>query len=193
MMQQLLAKMEAIKEDFLSRVEAKMDANRAEVNAMADANQAEVRSILYTFQSELKETTTCQLATETKPDPRMKQSVEEHQEIPKEDAALMRVGEPRKRLRVYNLAAERRQKAKERTRRNRGTRRNPAAAYRKVSRRAKIAWRKRKLVRRMGAQENYGPRKEFSPTGTSLEISGPGPRLTEGLGRRGCATKAERE
>jgi hypothetical protein len=33
------------------------------------------------------------------------ESVAEHQEIPKEDAAVMSVGEPRKRRRVRNLAA----------------------------------------------------------------------------------------
>jgi hypothetical protein len=40
----------------------------------------------------------------------MMQSIEEHQEIPKGDAAVMPVGGPRKRRRVRNLAAERRQK-----------------------------------------------------------------------------------
>jgi hypothetical protein len=39
-----------------------------------------------------------------------------------------------------------------------------AAAYRKVSRRATVAWRKRNLIRRSGTQENCGPLKEFSPT-----------------------------
>jgi hypothetical protein len=98
----------------------------------------------------------------------MMQSTEEHQEIPKEEAAVLPVGEPRKRRRVCSLAAERRQKRKERTRRNRGSRRESAAACRKVYRRAKVAWRKRKLVRRIGTQENCGPRKEFSPTGIRM-------------------------
>jgi hypothetical protein len=53
----------------------------------------------------------------------MMQSIEEHQEIPQEEAAVMSVGEPRKRRRVCNLAAELRQKRKERTRGNRGYRR----------------------------------------------------------------------
>jgi hypothetical protein len=97
--QQLLAMMEANKEDFLSRMEAKMD-----------ANQTEMRSILCTFRSELKKTTACQEAMETEPDPRMMQSIEEHWEIPKEEATVMPVGKPRKRRRIRNLAAERRQK-----------------------------------------------------------------------------------
>jgi hypothetical protein len=69
----------------------------------------------------------------------------------------MPVGEPRKRRRVYNLAEVRRQERKERTRGNRGPRRKFAAACRKVSRRAKVAWRERKLVRKIRIQENCEP------------------------------------
>jgi hypothetical protein len=76
----------------------------------------------------------------------MMQSTEEHQEIPKGETAVMPVGEPRKRRRVRNLAAEHRQKWKERTQGNRGSRRKSAAACRKVSRRAKVAWRKRNIA-----------------------------------------------
>jgi hypothetical protein len=91
----------------------------------------------------------------------MMQSTEEYQEMPKGEAAVMPVGEPRTQCRVRNLAVERRQKRKERIRGNRGSRRKSAAACRKVSRRAKVAWRKIKLVRRSGTQENCGPLKEF--------------------------------
>jgi hypothetical protein len=58
----------------------------------------------------------------------MMQSTEEHQEIPKEEAAVMPVGEPRKQHRICNLAAECRQKRKERTRGKTGSRRKLAAA-----------------------------------------------------------------
>jgi hypothetical protein len=77
-------------------------------------------------------------------------------------------GEPRKRRRVCNLATERGHNRKERTRGKSGYRRKSAAACRKVSRRAKVAWRKRKLVRRTGTQENCRPRKEFSLTGIRM-------------------------
>jgi hypothetical protein len=50
----------------------------------------------------------------TVPDPEMMQSAEEHQEIPTEDAAIMPVGESRKQHRDRKLAAERRQKIKDR-------------------------------------------------------------------------------
>jgi hypothetical protein len=58
----------------------------------------------------------------------------------------MPVGEPRKRRSVQNVAAERRQKRKERTRRHRGSRRMSAAACRNVSRRAKVTWRPRTML-----------------------------------------------
>jgi hypothetical protein len=90
------------------------------------------------------------------------QSIEEHQHNRKGEAAIMLVGEPRKRCRVCNLAAELRQKRKERTRGNRGSRRKLAAVCRKVSRCATVAWRKRKLVRMIRIQENCEPRKEWA-------------------------------
>jgi hypothetical protein len=130
----------------------------AEMNAKMDGNQAEIRSTICAMRSELKETiqhemkagiqpirseldetTACNGATKAKHDPGMMLSVEEHQEIPKAEAAVMPVGEPKKRRRVCNLAAERRQKMKERARGNRGSRRKSAAACRKVSRRANMA------------------------------------------------------
>jgi hypothetical protein len=89
----------------------------------------------------------------TEPDPGMMQSTEEYQEIPKGEAAVMPVGEPRKLRRVRSLAAELRQKRKERTRENRGSRRKTAVACRKVSRCARIAGRS------SSEKEKLGPRK----------------------------------
>jgi hypothetical protein len=86
----------------------------------------------------------------------MMQSIKEHQEIPKEEAAVMPVIEPGKRRKVCNLAAERRQKRKERTRGNRGSRRKSAPACRKVSRLAKVSWRKRSLFRNVRTVEKCG-------------------------------------
>jgi hypothetical protein len=74
------------------------------------SSQAEMRYTLDEWLMDLKDgrnvTTASNEGTETEPDPRMMQSIEERQEIPKEEAAVMPVGEPRKRRRVYNLAAE---------------------------------------------------------------------------------------
>jgi hypothetical protein len=74
----------------------------------------------------------------------------------------MLVGEPRKRRRVPNLAVVFSQKMKERTRGNSGSRRKSAAACRKVTRSAKVAWPKRKLVRKIQIQENSEPWKELA-------------------------------
>jgi hypothetical protein len=68
------------------------------------------------------------------------QSIEDHQDIPKGEATVMPVGELRKQHRVCNLAAERQQKRKEKTRGNCGSRRKSDAACRKVFRCAKVAW-----------------------------------------------------
>jgi hypothetical protein len=59
-----------------------------------------MKVITQPIQPELDETTACNKATETEPDPGILQFIEKHQEIPKEDAAVMPVGEPRKRHRV---------------------------------------------------------------------------------------------
>jgi hypothetical protein len=88
--------------------------------------------------------------------------MEEHQENPKGEPPVMSVEEPRKRRRVRNLAAERRQKMRVRTRGNSGSMRNLAAAYRKVSRCAKVAWRKINLIRKIRTLGKCGPRKELS-------------------------------
>jgi hypothetical protein len=98
-------------------------------------------------------------------DPGMMQFTDEHQEIPKGEAAVMPVGEPRKRRRVWSLATECHQKRKERTRGNRGSRRKLAAACRKVSRCSRMAWHRKSIVRKIGTQENCGPRKEFAAAG----------------------------
>jgi hypothetical protein len=102
-----------------------------------------------------KETTACNEATETKLDPGLMQSIEEHQDIPKKEAAVIPIGGPRKRRRVCNLAAERRQKRKERTRGKSGSR-TKFTACRNVSRRAKVAWRKRNLFRNVRTLEKCG-------------------------------------
>jgi hypothetical protein len=92
----------------------------------------------------------------------MMQSIEEHQENLKEDVAVIPVGGLRKRRRDCNLAAERRQKMRERTRGNRGSRRTSAAACRKVSRRAKVAWQKSNLIRKIRIQVSLESRKELA-------------------------------
>jgi hypothetical protein len=111
------------------------------------------------------ETVASQEATKTEPDLGKMQSVEEYQEIPMEDAAVMPVGGLRKRRRDRKLAAGRRQKPNRRIQANCESKRRSAAACRKVSRRARVAWRKRNVFRRFETQINYGPRKRLTVTG----------------------------
>jgi hypothetical protein len=110
----------------------------------------------------LDETTACNEATESEPDPGMMQSIEGHQVIPKEDVAGTPVGGPRKWRRVCNLAAECRQKMKERTQGYRGSRRKSAAACRKVPRYAKVAWRKGNLIKKNWIQASCDSQKELA-------------------------------
>jgi hypothetical protein len=77
---------------------------------------------------------------------------------------MIPVGGPRKRRRVRNLAAELSQKLKERTLGNLGFRRKSAAACRKVSRRAKVAWRKINLMRKIRIQASRESWKELAVT-----------------------------
>jgi hypothetical protein len=124
--------------------------------AMLDANHERTMACLAKTETDTEK---------TEPDPGMMQSTEEHQEIPKGEATVMPVGEPRKRRRVWSLAAEHCQKQKERTRGNRGHRKKLAAACRKVSCRAKVAWRKRNLIRKIRIQDNCELWKRWTVTG----------------------------
>jgi hypothetical protein len=58
---------------------------------MKDTIQREMKAAIQSVRSVLDEKTTCREATETEPDPGMMQSVEEHQKIPKGEAAVCRL------------------------------------------------------------------------------------------------------
>jgi hypothetical protein len=137
-------------EDLKGMMEKSMNGSLAEMRSnicalRSESIQREMRAVIQPTRSELDETTACNEATETEPHLGIVQSVVEHHENPTEDAALMPVGGPRKRRRTLNVAAKSHQKLKERTQGYCGSRRKLAAACRKMSRRAKVAWRKRNL------------------------------------------------
>jgi hypothetical protein len=143
--------------ELLLSMQTKMETNRKayheEMMAMVDAHHERMMACLGKTEADTEK---------TEPDPGMMQSTEEHQEMTKGEAAVMPVGESRKRHRVRSLAAERRQKRKERTRGNRGSRRKSAVACRKASRCVRVTWHRKSVVRKIGTQENCGPRKEFA-------------------------------
>jgi hypothetical protein len=78
----------------------------------------------------------------------MMQSIEEHQENPRGEAAVMLVGGLRKRRRVRNLAAEHRQKAKERIWGYCGSRKGVIIAGRGMTCHARGAWRRKNVIRK---------------------------------------------
>jgi hypothetical protein len=95
------------------------------------------------------------------------QFIEEHQEIPKRETAVMLVGEPRKWHGICNLAAGHRHKRKKRTQGNSGSNRKLAAACRRVSHCAIVAWQKRN-IRKILIQASCGLRKELAVACTEM-------------------------
>jgi hypothetical protein len=92
-----------------------MDSNQANLDdiherMMAKLNTHQERTMAYPG------------TTEIDPDPRKMSSAEEHHEIPNKEAAVAPVRGLKKRRRVRDLAAERRQKKRKRTRENCGSR-----------------------------------------------------------------------
>jgi hypothetical protein len=78
-------------------------------------------------------------------DPGMMQSGGEHQEVPKEEAAVMPVGDLMKQVRDWNLAAGRRQKPKGRIQAICESQKKLTVANRKVSHRAALARHRRDI------------------------------------------------
>jgi hypothetical protein len=75
---------------MIGEMNAKMDGNQAEMIStvcamrfeLKETIQQEMKAVIQPVRAELDETTACNEARETKPDPRMIQSIEEYQEIP---------------------------------------------------------------------------------------------------------------
>jgi hypothetical protein len=113
---------------MMNVTQERMDANTKSMREDIKSGQVEIRFIAGAFQEKMdacvasrrndrKEIKSCQEPTEAnteknEPDPGTMESVEEHQEIPKEEVAAMPVGGLRKRRRDRNLVAGRRQKPK---------------------------------------------------------------------------------
>jgi hypothetical protein len=162
-------------------MDTKMEAIRAETKSILAETKAmrDKRMEAYTNDNR-KETTVCQDAMESNPEKmgpnpeEMMQSLEGHQEVPKEDATVAKpVNERRKRHRGQKLTAGQCGEPKDLTQRNCGSRRKLAAACRKkVSCHATVAWQKRKLFRKIGTQENFGPRKELTAAGMRKCLEG---------------------
>jgi hypothetical protein len=152
--------------ETIRAVRAATEPIRAELKETIRALRAATEPI----RAELDETTATQEATEanaekTEPDTGMMQSIAEHQVACKEDAVVKPVKGRKKRLRGRKPAAGRCGEPKKLTRGDCGSGKKLAAACRKVSSCATVAWRKRNLLRKIRNQENCGPRKEFAAAG----------------------------
>jgi hypothetical protein len=117
-----------------------------------------------------QEMTTCHEAMEEDTEkiesyPGMMPSIAEHQVAPKKDAVVKPVEGWKKRHRGRKPAAGRRGWPKEMTLGDCGARRKLAAAWRKVSSCATVAWRKRNLFKKIVTQGNCGSQKEFAAAG----------------------------
>jgi hypothetical protein len=173
---EMLAKMEAERkadvENLKSIMERMMDTDQTDVKfkELTETVETTHRECEEPSSAEMK---VCHEATETdiekiEPDSGMMQSVAEHQEVPREDASVMPVRGLRKQRRGRKQAAGRREEPKKL---NRGICRSwekLAAACRKVSRRATVAWRKRNILRKFWTQRNCGLRKEVTAAGIKI-------------------------
>jgi hypothetical protein len=107
-------------------------------------------------------------ATDLKGNPEEMECELEHQEAPKEDAVVKPVEGQNRRHRGRKQIARRRGEPKELNRGICGSRKKLAAACRKVSRRATVAWRKRNILRKSWTQRNCGLRKEVAAAGIKV-------------------------
>jgi hypothetical protein len=135
-------------------VKAAMQSIRSEMDETIQQRVVNVTRVIHesqTLQKACIDTTASHEATETdtestEPDPRMMQSVAEHQGVPNEDAVVMLVGGLRKRRRDRNLAARPRQKPKGRIQAICNSRRRLTVASGKMTRSATVAWRTKNAV-----------------------------------------------
>jgi hypothetical protein len=96
------------------------------------------------------------------------QFVEEHQQIPKEEDAVLPVGGLRKRRRDRNLSAGRCQKPKGRIQASCESRRRLTVAGKKMTSRATVARCKRNVFRKIGTQGMCEPRKRLTTAGIKM-------------------------
>jgi hypothetical protein len=114
-------------------------ADRVEWKGMHEEILAKMEANMNAWREEMKTDREARKPTVLEANPEEIPSKAEHQEVPKEHAAVKPVGGMRKRRRGRNLAAERRQKPKEWTRVNCGIRRKLATACMKMTHCAKVA------------------------------------------------------
>jgi hypothetical protein len=187
-------RMESQISSLVSRMEAGRKSDREEIRASQEqmaslvswieANQAkmdvnlnEMRSILNAWIADMKdgqiERIACQGKTETwlefeEPASVVMEPEAEHQEVPKEEAAVMPVGRLRRWLRDWNLAVERHQKPKETNRRSCESWKRLTVSSRRMTRCAGVAWLGRNVVRKYRTRKQV---EQGTPKGAHKRMS----------------------
>jgi hypothetical protein len=161
---------------------ARMDANTKAMKTMQENIQENLKKTMEEILSKMEERMTVTQAkmdtklkeltetfekTQTEPSPEM-QSAEEHQDVPREDAAVKPVRGQKRQHGGWKQAAGRHEEPKELTRGDCGSRKKLAAACRKASCRATVAWRKRNVFRKSWTHGNCGLRKEVTAAGKKV-------------------------
>jgi hypothetical protein len=109
-------------------------------------------------------------------------------EVPTEEAAVKSSGITKTRHRGRHIAAGRRRESKELTQRDWGSREKLAAACRKVSRRAAVAWCKRNFSRNIRTLGNCGSLKKLTVAGRKMIRQARVARCERGAVRRNWIT-----
>jgi hypothetical protein len=131
-------------EDILAKMEERMTATQAKT-------EGKLKELTETFEE-----------TQMEPREEMMQSAEEHHEVPNADAVVIPVRGRKRRHRGRKQAAGRHGEPKELNRGDHGSRKKLAAACRKASRRATVAWLKRNVFRKSWTCGYCGLRKEVT-------------------------------
>jgi hypothetical protein len=142
---------------------------RSTVSALGDKMGASIAGM----KDDHKETVACQETTEVrlgckKPTSEDKESEVKSRKVLKEHAVVRSSGIRKKRQKGRDLAAGRSRKPEELTQGDCGSRGKLAAACRKVSRRAAVAWRKRYLSRNIWTRGNCGSLRRLTIAGRKM-------------------------
>jgi hypothetical protein len=143
----LVSRMEADRKNDREEVKQEKVADREEMKQEIRAGQEHLTTTINAHHERIMTCLGKPEAKDLKVNPEEIGSDSEHREVPEEVVAVKSSGTMKKRHRDRHLAGGHCGKPKELTRGDRGSRRKLAAACRKVSRRAAVAWHSRNMVR----------------------------------------------
>jgi ElaB/YqjD/DUF883 family membrane-anchored ribosome-binding protein len=146
------------REEMIQEMRADQEQSRADMEEILAKMEERMTATQAKTDGKLKELTETIEKTLMEPSQEMMQSAEENQEVPRDDAVVKPVRGWKRRHRGRKQAVGRRGEPKELNRGDCGSRKKLAAACRKASCRATVAWRKRNVFRKSWTHGNCGPR-----------------------------------